>query len=237
MATWQSRRWALLVVVWTSCVAGLASAFLLPHASRLPPMALGAAAGLGVASRTAANKGQQPGGGAVLKTLTAYDSLILDHLVDQLSNQEVEWCARLAGGFCWAHELGDFAEDVQDFLVARVDASSLPAQRLSLRRRNIIATHKNIQIAVQKWAAQERELTKARGTSPAEVERAERKCRNARATAEQRCRLLLGIAYKTGNRAKDRKIETLKTRLAHDGAPHGMTGVPTARTPSDGSVG
>ncbi|MFI6476151.1 hypothetical protein ACIBL5_38720 [Streptomyces sp. NPDC050516] len=230
MATWKSRRWALLVVVWTSCVAGLVSAFLLPHASRLPPLALGAAAGLGVASRTSTNKGQQPGGGAVIKTLTAYDSVILDHLVDQLSNQQAEWCDRLAGGFCWAHELEDFAEDVQRFLIARVDAASPSAQRLSLRRRTITATHKNIQTAVQRWATQERELIKARGTSPSEVERLERKCRKARAEAEQHCLTLLGIAYKTGNRTNDRKIEALKAKLAHDGAPHGMAGMPTART-------
>ncbi|MFH9426342.1 hypothetical protein [Streptomyces sp. NPDC017529] len=229
LATAASRGRFVIFVVWTASVAGLASTLLVPYASNVPPAIVGAAAGIAVVFRT--GQAKQPSD-IVLKVLTLYNSVLLERLAEQVKSDEADWSLRLAEGFCESFELEGFIDDVKSYLLQRTEIPGRTKQRTSAMKRSITATHQQAQTAVRAWATQERNAQKLNSPASGDAISAERKVRNARARAEQHCCFLLGIAYKFGNRAADRKIEALKGKQSHHGVRHGLDSARSRRSSS-----
>ncbi|MFD9905097.1 hypothetical protein [Streptomyces sp. NPDC059063] len=221
LGTWMSRWCAMVFVAWTALLAGMASFWLTPYASHVPPAIVGAVVGWALVSSVGKEQERQMQTAPLVKLLTLYDSVLLERLAEQLKDDEATWCEGLAQGFCESFELQCFIDDIQKRLLLRVDVAGRPVQRQKRLRQHINERHSEAQNAVNEWATQEK-LRGYGGTLTAAE--AERKCLKARGEAEQRCCHLLGIAYKAGKRSTDREITELKTRLAHGRAHQGMTG-------------
>jgi hypothetical protein len=223
MATGSSRWCTVLFVAWTACVAGLASLWLMPHASRIPPALVGAIAGWALVSQVGREEERQLQNVPLLKLLTLYASVLLERLARQLKHDEVMWCEKLAQGFCESWELRRFIETVRNVLLPRTDVSGFTAQRTAGQRKRINGRYEEAVTALNEWTAQERDKEKARNDpDPYALKEAELQCRNARGRAERHCCFLLGIAYKEGSRSTDREILRLKVSLGHDDVEHGI---------------
>lgn len=229
LATGSSRWCSLLFVVWTACIAGLASSWLMPYASNVPPAVVGAVAGWALVSSVGREQEKQLQSVPLLKLLTLYDSVLLERLAEQLKHDEVTWCRRLAQGFCESWELRSFIDDVRIILILRVDVPGRTTQRRTVLEDEINTRHGEAVTAVTKWTAQARAMEKVSGHPDSHVvAEAARKCRNARGQAEQYCCSLLGVAYKEGKRSTDREILDIKRKLQHDGVDHGLGQCPGA---------
>ncbi|XLQ67075.1 hypothetical protein ABDJ25_03055 [Streptomyces actinocidus] len=224
LATWTSRRCAVVFVAWTAWLAGMASFWLTPYASHIPPALVGAVVGWALVSSVGKEQEKQMQTAPLVKLLTLYDSVLLERLAEQLKYDEAIWCEGLAQGFCESFELQRFVDGVRYQLLLRVDVPGRPVQRRERLRKEINARHKEAQDAVQEWAAQEQAIEKqSRYTHSDTLTETQRKCLYARGEAEQRCCILLSIAYRNGKRSTDRGITERKSRLAHDRTQHGMT--------------
>ncbi|GGR87323.1 hypothetical protein GCM10010252_27580 [Streptomyces aureoverticillatus] len=227
LATRTSRWCAVAFVAWTACVAGLASFWLMPHASRVPPTLVGAIAGWALVSQVGREQERQLQNVPLLKLFTLYDSVLLERLARQLKHDEVTWCRQLARGFCESWELRSFIDDVRNILLLRVDVSGLTAHRRTNLKEEINIRYDEAVASLNKWTTQARAREKAsEDPNPHVLADAEMKYRNARGQAEQKCCFLLGIAYKEGNRSTDREIFNIKTALQHDGVEHGTQNGP-----------
>ncbi len=221
----RASRWcSLQFVVWTSCLAGLASFWLVPHASRVPPFIVGAVAGAALVTQVGRDEEKRLQDVPLLKLLTLYASVLLERLADQLKLDEETWCTQLAEGFCESFELQHFADNVRRTLLRRVHVPGRTAQQRKQLEREIDEAHKDAQAAVNEWTLQEREKDKlAWHADSRALAEADRKCRNAQGQAEHRCCFLLAIAYQTGKSSTDRQFLQLKQQQAHEGIAHART--------------
>ncbi|MEV0260572.1 hypothetical protein AB0I49_04420 [Streptomyces sp. NPDC050617] len=227
LGTVRSAALAVAVVLWTSGVAALASGFLLPHASSVPPIAVGAVAGSGVVPR---GRGEQTSGRALLAVLTLGDSLLLASLARRLQADRADWCDRLVLGFhdCW--DLDVFSDEVKRHLLMRVDVRGRTQRSRSSIRREITDRYKDVQTAAQKWAKAETDIGKTclQQCRPRTREE-ERRAKRAFGEAEQYCRHLLELAHTHGKRSSDRKIAELRARHLPMRHPMALPGVPGPR--------
>ncbi|MEV0255029.1 hypothetical protein AB0H82_12300 [Streptomyces sp. NPDC050732] len=229
---------ALVFAVWTAGVAGLASSLLMPHASRVPPVLVGAVAAWALVSLVGREEERQLQSVPLLKLFTLYGSVLLERLSEQVRYDESQWCRNLAQGFCNGLELQRFNNGVHYVLELRVDVPGRPAARRTQLQQDITELHREAQAAVDKWLKQERALEKHVGDLDEHaVAAAEGRYRDARAQAEQRCCFLLAIAYKSGRRSTDRQILEVKQGIAHDGLDHtGISDVMPGRVPGPRST-
>ncbi|MEU7043778.1 hypothetical protein [Streptomyces varsoviensis] len=210
LGTARSAALAGCVVLWTSGVAALASGLLLPNASSVPPIAVGAVAGSGVVPR---GRGEQTSGRALMAVLTLGDSLLLASLARRLQEDRADWCDRLVHGFhdCWDLDL--FSDEVKRYLLMRVDVRGRTSRSRSTLRREILDRYKDVQSAAQRWAKAEADIGKTclqQGRPRTREE--ERRAKRAFGEAEQYCRHLLELAHTYGKRSGDRKISELRGR-------------------------
>ncbi|MFD4629105.1 hypothetical protein ACFVYR_04285 [Streptomyces sp. NPDC058284] len=231
LATRTSQWCAVLFVAWTACVAGLASFYLMPHASSVPPALVGAVAGWALVSQVGREEERQLQHVPLLKLFTLYDSVLLERLARQLKHDEALWCRSLARGFCESWELRMFMDDVRDVLLLRADVTGLATTLLrSDLKDEIERRHGEAVVALNAWTSETRATEKLSGDPDTHIlADAELRVRNARGQAEQRCCFLLGIAYTEGNRSTDREIFSIKENLRHDGVEHGMPDRPASR--------
>lgn len=220
LGTYRSAALALCVVLWTSGMAALASGLLLPHASSVPPAAVGAATGWGVIPR---GRGEQSGGRAVMAVVTLGNSLLLHELALRLRTDRADWCDRLAEGFgdCW--DLDAFAGDVRRHLLMRVDVSGRTNRMRAAVKREIGERHREVRAAAQKWITVETRIDKTcqqQGRRPTRDEI--RLVRRAFGEAEQYLKHLLELEHTYGKRSDAEKLRELKRR--HLSAEHGDAG-------------
>ncbi|GHF28864.1 hypothetical protein GCM10010218_07520 [Streptomyces mashuensis] len=208
---------ALCVALWTSGMAAVAGGLLLPHASSVPPAALGVVTGWGVGPR---GRGEQGGGRAALAVLTLGNSLLLHQLALRLRTDRAEWCERMAQGFpdCW--DLDAFAADLRAHLLLRVDVPGRAKGARAAVRREITERHKEVRAAAQKWITLETKVQKAcdeQGRAPGREEL--RQLRRAFGEAEQYLTYLLELAHAHGKRSDAARLRELRARYvpARDG--------------------
>ncbi|MEV4436763.1 hypothetical protein [Streptomyces sp. NPDC049585] len=210
LGTARSSALALCVVLWTSGMAALASGLLLPHASSVPPLAVGAVTGWGVLPR---GRGEQNGSRAALAVLTLGNSLLLHQLALRLRADRAAWCERLATGFrdCW--DLDAFAGDVRRHLLLRVDVPGRTGRTRTHLRREINQRYQDVRGAAQKWITLETKVEKAcqqQGRGPHREEL--RQVRRAFGEAEQYLQFLLELEHAHGKRDGAARLEALKQR-------------------------
>lgn len=213
LGTVRSAGLTVAVVLWTAGMAAVASGLLLPHASSVPPVAVGAAAGWGVAPR---GRGEQNTDKAFMAVLTLGNSLLLHQLALRLRTDRAEWCERMAGGFrdCW--DLDAFAGGVRHHLLQRVDAPGRPVRLRTQMKREINERHNEVRSAAQRWITVETKVGKAcqqqaRGATRDEV----RRVRRAFGEAEQYLVCLLELAHAHGKRSDaDRLLELKRQHLS-----------------------
>ncbi|MBH1937386.1 hypothetical protein I5Q34_24480 [Streptomyces sp. AV19] len=198
------------VVLWTSAVAAVAGGLLLPHASSVPPVAVGAVAGTGVIPR---GRAEQTGARAVLAVLTLGDSLLLHQLALRLRSDRADWCDRMAEGFrdCW--DLDAFATALKDHLLMRVDVPGRTGRARTALRKEIAERHAEVRAAAQKWITAETKVDKAcqqQGRRPTPEEA--RLVRRAFGEAEQYLRHLLELGHAYGKRSDARRLLELRER-------------------------
>ncbi|UGY92926.1 hypothetical protein [Streptomyces gobiensis] len=214
LGTVRSTALTVAVVLWTAGMAALASGLLLPHASSVPPAAVGAMAGLGMAPK---GRSEQRSGNAVMAVLTLGNSLLLHSLALRLRTDRADWCHRLASGFpdCW--DLGIYADSVRHHLLLRVDVPGRPSRTRSNMRREIAERYKEVRTAAQAWATLESEIEnacqqQARHRTHAEI----LKVRRAFGEAQYYCERLLELAHAHGKRSNDtRLLELKKQHMPH----------------------
>ncbi|MFE0042156.1 hypothetical protein [Streptomyces albireticuli] len=222
LGTVRSAASAVAVVLWTAAMAALASGLLLPHASSVPPAAVGVVAGLGLVPK---RKLEQSGEHPLMAIVTLGDSLLLNSLAMRLQTDRAEWSYRMAGGFqdCW--DLDTFADRVRQHLLSRVDAPGRTGRSRTHLRKEIVERHRDVRTAAQKWITVETRIEKACQQQGRERTREElRQARRAFGEAEQYCAYLLDLAHAHGKRSDDRRIRDLRNRPGNasaDGAPAG----------------
>ncbi|MEV4921816.1 hypothetical protein [Streptomyces roseoverticillatus] len=207
LGTVRSAASALAVVLWTSAMAALASGLLLPHASAVPPAAVGIVAGAGLVPKRRTEQAEHP----VMAILTLGHSLLINSLMDRLQTDRADWCARLADGFdnCW--ELDVFADRVARHLRSRVEVPGRPSRGKNGPATSIEVRYEEVRAAVQRADTLETEIEKAcadeqRGRTREETGRTLR----AFGEAEHLCARLLELAHAHGKRSDDRKILELR---------------------------
>ncbi|MEV5511127.1 hypothetical protein [Streptomyces orinoci] len=211
---------AVAVLLWTSAMAAVASGLVLPHASDVPPVAVGAIAGSGVIPR---GRSEQGGARAVLAVLTLGDSLLLQQLALRLRLDRAEWCDRMAEGFadCW--DLDAFAGALKNHLLHRVDVHGRTSRARTQLRREIAERHAAVRAAAQRWITIETRIDKAcqqQGRCPTREE--QRLVRRAFGEAEQYLRYLLELEHAHGKRSDHGRVRELRERcLAPAGAQRG----------------
>lgn len=201
---------AVGVVLWTSGVAAVASGLLLPHASSVPPMAVGAVAGSGVIPR---GRGEQAGARATMAVLTLGDSLLLHQLALRLRIDRADWCDRMAEGFrdCW--DLDAFAGALRSHLLLRVDVPGRTGRTRTALRREIVERHAEVRTAAQKWITVETRVDKVCQQQRRRPTREEaRLVRRAFGEAEQYLKHLLELEHAHGKRSDGGKILELRRR-------------------------
>ncbi|WP_344118294.1 hypothetical protein [Streptomyces blastmyceticus] len=208
LGTVRSAAAAAAVVIWTSGMAALASGLLLPHASSVPPAAVGAVAGLGlVPKRKAGESGEHP----LMAIVTLGDSLLLNSLALRLRTDRAEWCHAMATGFpdCW--DLDAFADRVRAHLMTRVDTPGRTARGRTNLKREICERHRDVRVAAQKWITIETKIEKLCQQQGRERTREEiRQARRAFGEAEHLCTYLLDLAHAHGKRSDDRVLLALR---------------------------
>jgi hypothetical protein len=199
---------AVAVVLWTSGMAAMASGLLLPHASSVPPAAVGAVAGLGLVPK---RKLEQGGEHPLMAIVTLGDSLLLSSLAVRLRTDRAEWCHRMASGFqdCW--DLDEFADRVRRHLLSRVDVPGRASRSRTNLKQKIAERHEEVRTAAQKWITIETKIEKsceqqARARTREEVGQA----RRAFGEAEHYCAGLLELAHAHGKRSDDKVIRALR---------------------------
>ncbi len=230
LGTFRSAALALCVVLWTSGMAALASGLLLPHASSVPPVAVGAVTGWGVIPR---GRSEQSGGRAAMAVLTLGNSLLLHQLALRLRTDRADWCERLATGFgdCW--DLDAFAGDVRRHLLMRVDVPGRTSRSRTRLKREINDRHKDVRAAAQKWITVETKVEKACQQQGRRPDREEiRQVRRAFGEAEQYLWYLLELEHAYGKRSDGERLFALKRRYL---PPVGPEGVPDGE-PADAPV-
>ncbi|GHF23556.1 hypothetical protein [Streptomyces morookaense] len=207
LGTVRSAGLTVAVVLWTSGMAAVASGLLLPHASSVPPVAVGAAAGWGVAPR-----GREQGDkSAVMAVLTLGNSLLLHQLALRLRTDRAEWCERMAGGFrdCW--DLDAFAGGVRHHLLLRVDAPGRPVRLRTQMKREINERYNEVRTAAQRWITLETKVQKSCQQHARPATRDEiRRVRRAFGEAEQYLVCLLELAHAHGKRSDAERLLELK---------------------------
>ncbi|QLE72959.1 hypothetical protein FGW37_16370 [Streptomyces rectiverticillatus] len=198
---------ALAVVLWTSAMAALASGLLLPHASSVPPAAVGVVAGAGLVPKKRTEQAEHP----VMAIVTLGHSLLINSLMLRLQTDRAEWCARMTGGFdnCW--ELDVFADRVARHLRSRVDVPGRSPKGRSGLVTSIKDRYEEVRAAVQQADTLETEIEKVckdeqRERTPQEAGRMLR----AFGEAEHLCACLLELAHAHGKRSDDKKILALR---------------------------
>ncbi|MBT2386190.1 hypothetical protein [Streptomyces sp. ISL-11] len=210
LGTVRSTLAAVAVVLWTSGMAALASGLLLPHASSVPPAAVGAVAGLGLVPK---RKLEQSGEHPLMAIVTLGDSLLLSGLALRLQTDRAEWSYRMSSGFqdCW--DLDAFADRVCRHLLSRVDTSGRTGRARTNLKREIVERHRDVRTAAQKWITVETKIEKSCQQQARERTREElRQARRAFGEAEQYCAYLLDLAHAHGKRSDDKKIMELRRR-------------------------
>ncbi|MFF7726141.1 hypothetical protein [Streptomyces sp. NPDC008001] len=207
LGTVRSAASALAVVLWTSAMAALASGLLLPHASDIPPAAVGAVAGAGLVPKRRTEQAEHP----VMAILTLGHSLLISSLMVRLQADRAEWCARMAAGFgnCW--ELDVFADRVARHLKSRVDVPGRSPKGKSGLTVMIKERYEEVRAAVQHADTLETEIEKACEDEQRERTREESgRTLRALGEAEHLCAYLLELAHAHGKRSDDKKILELR---------------------------
>ncbi|MEV4443178.1 hypothetical protein AB0K09_30075 [Streptomyces sp. NPDC049577] len=237
LGTVRSAALTVAAVLWTSGMAALASGLLLPHASSVPPVAVGVVAGSGVVPR---GRGDQGGGRAVMAVLTLGNSLLLAQLAQRLRTDRADWCERMAAGFrdCW--DLDAFAAAVQQHLLLRVDVPGRPVRARAALRREINDRYREVRTAAQKWITLETKVEKVcqqHGRRPTREET--RQVRRAFGEAERYLKGLLELEHAHGKRSDAGKILGLRRRFTGEEAPKTPGGPdrPNGRGGGGGGVG
>ncbi|MFI9722800.1 hypothetical protein ACIHFE_24605 [Streptomyces sp. NPDC052396] len=209
------------VVLWTSAMAAVAGGLVLPHASSVPPVAVGVVAGSGVIPR---GRGEQTGARAVLAVLTLGDSLLLQQLALRLRLDRAEWCDRMAEGFrdCW--DLDAFAGALKNHLLHRVEVHGRTSRARTQLRREIADRHSDVRAAAQRWITVETRIDKLcqqQGRYPTREE--QRLVRRAFGEAEQYLRYLLELEHAHGKRSDHGRVLELRGRclVQAEGEPGG----------------
>ncbi|MFH8787325.1 hypothetical protein [Streptomyces roseoverticillatus] len=206
LGTVRSAASALAVVLWTSAMAALASGLLLPHASAVPPAAVGIVAGAGLVPKRRTEQAEHP----VMAILTLGHSLLISSLMVRLQTDRADWCGRMAAGFgsCW--ELDVFADRVARHLRSR-DVSSRSSKGKSGLTAMTKERYEEVRTAVQHADILETEIEKACMDEQRERTREEiGRTLRAFGEAEHLCAYLLELAHAHGKRSDDRKILELR---------------------------
>ncbi|MGW1072186.1 hypothetical protein [Streptomyces sp. NPDC002537] len=212
LGTFRSAAAAVAVVLWTAAMAALASGLLLPHASSVPPAAVGAVAGLGLMpKRKAGESGEHP----LMAIVTLGDSLLLNSLAMRLRTDRAEWCHAMATGFPDGWDLDVFADRVRRHLLARVDTPGRTGRTRADLKKRIDERHREVRAAAQKWITLEQKIEKLCDQQVRERTRDEiRQARRAFGEAEHLCAYLLDLAHAHGKRSDDRVILALRRELS-----------------------
>ncbi|GGX91833.1 hypothetical protein [Streptomyces hiroshimensis] len=211
---------AVAVVLWTSAMAALASGLLLPHASSVPPAAVGVVAGAGLVPKKRTEQAEHP----VMAIVTLGHSLLINSLMLRLQTDRADWCARMAGGFdnCW--EIDIFADRVARHLKARVDVPGRSPKGKSGLVTSIKDRYEEVRAAVQHADTLETEIEKTCKDEQRERTRQEAgRMTRAFGEAEHLCAYLLELAHAHCKRSDDKKILALRRQPLYAAAAEPST--------------
>lgn len=230
-------RWLFCsVVAATTLVTVLTSTVLLPHASELPPVAVGLVAGSAVAPRQRARSGGQ----AATALFTFGISHLLGLLSTRLTDDRADWCEEMTLGLTDGYALLRFASDAKGHLLARLESPGfgVTAKTLNSRKSDINTRFLEAKKAAERSIKTETDIEKALrsdGRQATQDERMQALCRFGEAL--NACRLLLHPARDHGRRSSDRRLMTLRDQAAFHAQPPAWRELPSPRSgQAEGSV-
>ncbi|MDX3078429.1 hypothetical protein [Streptomyces sp. MI02-7b] len=227
--TWRSRGCFALVIAATTGVTVLTSTVLLPHASQLPPVAVGLVAGSAVAPRQKAPSS----GRAVTALLTFGISYLLGELSRRLANDRADWGEEMTRGLTDGYVLREFACAARDHMLARLGEPGfgVSAKALAKRRAEIETRCAEAVKAAEKSIKTDTDIEKSlRDTGRLATQQDRTQSRMKLGEARHYCQLMLHLAHDHGPRSNDHGLRSLRAGIAARAEPPAWRDVPQPRS-------
>ncbi|HET6353492.1 hypothetical protein [Streptomyces sp.] len=227
--TRQARRLFCLVLAATTAIAVATCVYALPHASSLPPIAVGVATGAAVVPREKAPNSGRP----VTALLTFGISWLLGALSRRLTTDRADWCEEMTLGVMDGYSLVHLSSALRTHLLARLEEPGfgLTVRTAGKRQDEIEQRFVEAKKAAERSIKTETDVEKTQRSSGRLItpeEKVKAMCHFGE--ARHACQLLLHLAHDHGRRSSDAVLRGLRDEAAFHSSPPNWREVPSPRS-------